>query len=252
MPRIGDGTAFDYLRSGESAALDPFHLGGPLVIDRVLSVTLGLHVLAGVVALLAGIVALVTEKGGSRHVRSGRAYAVAMGVVVVTAVPLAVVGGSWFLFALAVFSGYLVFAGYRALATKRPDGGAAVDLAGHGTMIVAGAGMIAWGGQMTFADSFALAPVLVVFGAIGAGLAVLELRRLRSPPEDPMVWFYRHVVLMGGGFIATVTAAVTVNLTMVPPLARWLGPTAVGVPLLLLTVRRYERQFDAGDSGTAA
>ncbi len=221
------------------------------MIDRALSVALGVHVLAGVVALVAGVIALATEKGGSRHVRSGRAYAQAMAVVVVTAVPLAVGSGNWFLFAIAVFSGYLVFAGYRALATKRPDGADPVDLGGHGTMIVAGAAMIAWGGWGTVAGTVDLAPVLVVFGGIGFGLAVLELRRLRSPPEDPMAWFYRHLVFMGGGFIATVTAAVTVNLTMVPSLARWLGPTAVGLPLIVRAVRRYERRFDAGEAGTA-
>lgn len=48
---------------------------------------------------------------------------------------------------------------------------------------------------------------------------------------------------MGGGYIATVTAAVTVNLTMLPPLVRWLGPTAVGVPFIFYGIRKYQPVF---------
>ena len=41
----------------------------------------------------------------------GRVYAIAMTVIVLTALPLAVLGASVFLLLIAVFSFYLVFAG---------------------------------------------------------------------------------------------------------------------------------------------
>jgi hypothetical protein len=85
--------------------------------------------------------------------------------------------------------------------------------------------------------------VLVVFGFIGGTLAVRELRQIRAPPNDRTPWFERHIAFMGGGYIATVTAAVTVNLTMLPPLVRWLGPTAVGVPLIFYGIRKYQPVF---------
>lgn len=172
-----------------------------------------------------------------------------MGAVVVTALPLAAAGRDWFLFAVAVFSGYLVFAGYRALAGKH-SAADPVDVAGHATMIVAGAAMLAAGTWGTVAGTVDLGPVLVVFGAIGGGLAIRELQQSRAPPDDRMAWFFRHLVLMSGGYVATVTAAVTVNLTMLPPLARWLGPTAVGVPVIAYTVRQYEQQFDPDGAET--
>jgi hypothetical protein len=90
--------------------------------------------------------------------------------------------------------------------------------------------------------SVALGPVLIVFGVIGSGLALRELWTLRQPNGGPP-WIDSHIAYMGGGYIATVTATITVNLTMIPPLARWLGPTAVGVPLIIYATGRYRPVF---------
>ncbi len=88
-----------------------------------------------------------------------------------------------------------------------------------------------------------LAPALAVFGGIGAGFAVFTLLEFRSPPGERTPWINWHIGFMGGACIATVTATVTVNLTMIPPLVRWLGPTAVGVPLIVYATRTYGPRF---------
>ena len=72
------------------------------------SAVLWAHIAAGVLALSAGLVAMATEKGGRRHVRAGRTYVGSMAVVAMTALPLAAVDADYFLFSIAVFSGYLV------------------------------------------------------------------------------------------------------------------------------------------------
>jgi len=200
------------------------------------------HVAAGVVALLSGLVAIVTRKGGRRHNKAGKAYVFSMIFVVTTAVPLSVWIESWFLLAVAVFSGYLVVAVYRIIKRRcagltEPTG---TDYAVHGTMLAAGGTMVVVGGWVTATGTPGLAPVLVVFGFIGGALAVRELLELSAPPTDRKPWFKRHIIFMGGAYIATVTAAVTVNLTMLPPLVRWLGPTAVGVPFILYGIRKYQ------------
>lgn len=206
---------------------------------------LAVHVLAGIVALLAGFAAIVTRKGGQRHNQAGRSYVYSMAVVVVTAVPLAAWIENWFLLAVAVFSGYLVFAGARIIARRRarltaPTG---ADYLLHGTMLVAGAGMVAGGGWQSATGEPGLAPVLIVFGLIGLALAGRELAQFRHAPGDRTPWFERHIAYMGGAFIATVTATVTVNLTMIPPLVRWLGPTVVGVALIFYAIDRYRPTF---------
>lgn len=215
----------------------------------ILEATLVVHVAAGVLALLAGAVALGTAKGGRRHRRAGRMYVLAMAVVVVTAFPLALVEANYFLFTVSVFSGYLVLNGYRVLSRTRPTPGdaAPLDWAAHLTMGGVGVAMVALGGRGVLAGD-QLGVALVVFGAIGLLLSGRELVAVYRPPEGPREWFYRHVVFMGGGYIATVTAAVTVNLTMLPPVVRWVGPTAIGTPAIVLVVLRYRRTFgDRGD-----
>lgn len=223
------------------------------MIERALTGLLALHVAAGLVAVLAGLGAILTEKGGHRHVRAGQVYVGTMAFVVVSALPLAVAGGSVFLFTIAVFTGYLLFAGYRVLDRKRgvPAEVAALDWLAVGGMLVAGAGMIAWGGYNSLVGTVGISPALVAFGTIGVVLAAQQARRFRRPATERMGWFYQHLAFMGGAYIATVTASATVNLTMLPPLVRWLGPTAVGVPAILLTTRRYRRRFEGGGTGAS-
>jgi len=217
------------------------------MLSGVLDGLLWVHVAAGAVALLAGLVAIGTEKGGRRHVRAGRTYVASMAVVVTTALPLAAVNANYFLFSIAVFSGYLVFSGWRTLSRKRPEPGVAapVDWAANLAMIGFGLAMVGLGGA-DLLDGDGLGVALVVFGAIGLALAGSQVRSIYSPPEDPREWFSRHIVFMGAGYIATVTAAVTVNLVMLPPVLRWVGPTLVGTPLIAVAVARYERRFDSG------
>ena len=212
---------------------------------RLADAVLAVHILAGVVALLAGLAAIATTKGGAKHNTAGSGYVLSMAVVVVTAVPLSVWIENWFLLAVAVFSGYLVFSGARIVSRRRSGltAPAPRDYLLHGTMLGAGAVMLAVGGWGSAVGDPGLAPVLAVFGTIGLALAVRELAGFRTAPAERTPWFERHIAYMGGGYIATVTATVTVNLTMVPPLVRWLGPTAVGVPLIFYGIRRYQPVF---------
>ena len=70
------------------------------MLPTLLDGLLGVHVAAEAVALLAGLVAAVTEKGGCHHVRAGRTYVASMAVVVTTALPLAAVDADYFLFSI--------------------------------------------------------------------------------------------------------------------------------------------------------
>lgn len=215
------------------------------MIHSALSIILVVHIIAGTLALIAGLVAIITTKGGHRHTTAGRWYVLAMAVVVVTAVPLAVAIESWFLLSIAVFTGYLVFAGVRVISRHRSKTKhlELVDKLGHGAMLLGGAGMVVAGGWSTAFMAVELGPVIVVFGGTGVGLAIRELHTLSKPLPEQIPWFNRHIGFMGGAYIATVTAALTVNLSMLPPLARWLAPTLIGVPCIILVTRKYESRF---------
>lgn len=51
---------------------------------------------------------------------------------------------------------------------------------------------------------------------------------------------------MLGSYIAAVSAFSVVNFTFLPPIVRWLWPTAVGVPAILLWVNHYQKKFRRG------
>lgn len=208
---------------------------------------LGLHVAAGVVALLAGLGALATTKGGRTHRRAGRVYVGAMAVVVGTVPVLLALDPTTlrvFLALVAVFSGYLAFSGYRVLSRKRPaDAAAPVDWAAAGLVVAACLALGGWGVALLVAgDSFGL--VMAVFGAIGLSFGGTDLRAFRAAAGGE--WLVDHLSRMVGAYIATVTAVSAVNLTMVPRVVAWLWPTAVGVPLILYWQGVY------GDTGPLA
>ena len=198
--------------------------------------TLWSHIVAGAVALVAGGVAIGTEKGGDRHRRAGRVYVGSMGVVVGTVPVLLALDptnfGRQFLTLVAVFSGYLVFSGYRVLSRKRPaDTGETVDRIAGVLVVVASLAMGGWG-VVLVADGTQLGVVLTVFAVIGVFVGGSDLLAFRSPNRrDP--WMAEHLLRMIGGYIATVTAVSVVNFAgIVPTAVAWLWPTAVGVPLI--------------------
>lgn len=196
---------------------------------------LGLHVVAGVVALVAASLALFTAKGKTAHVRAGLTYVAGMGGVTLTALVLVVLRPNLFLGLVALFSFWLVLTGWRA-ARIRDGQPRPLDRALVWGMVVVGLGMVGLGlagmaGLTEGAGSRSV--VLVVFGGIGLVSAVADLRAWRAGPATGTARLARHLTRMLGGTIATVTAVVTVNAGFLPELARWLGPTVVMVPLIV-------------------
>lgn len=202
--------------------------------------SLWLHIAAGTVALLAGLGALLTSKGGPRHRRAGRVFLVSMGVVVGTVFVLFVVDPTVFrtvLTLVAIFSGYLAFSGYRVLSRKRPiDTAHAVDWAAAGSVVLACLELGVWGATWTL-DGRSFGIVMLVFGGIGIVFGTLDMRSFRR--ETAAEWTVSHPQRMIGAFIATVSAVSAVNLTPAIGIVAWLWPTLLGVPLVAYWSNTY-------------
>ncbi len=211
-----------------------------------------LHVAAGFTALVIAPIAMVSAKGGTTHRRWGKVYYRAMVVVAVTAVVLGVARPNLFLTLLAVFSFYTAFSGYRALRRKRPQerrdvvgwAMAILTLVASGSMIVLGlvAPSEAWR---------RIGTVAVVLGSVGIMLAGSDVAAMSRPPADPMAWWYAHMGRMLGSYIAAVTAFSVVNFAVLPLTARWLWPTVIGTPLIVLWTAYYKRRFARRDTALA-
>ena len=203
------------------------------------TILLGLHIAAGSVALAAAAVALLTAKGEAHHVRAGRVYAAAMALVCASAGPLALLGSDVVLLLVAVFSFYLVFAGWRFArnASGRPR---PVDRTAAALMGLTGLGMWAYG-IVLFLRGDPQWVTLGVFGFIAAALGAVDLRYHRSPARSGRQRIARHLTNMLAGTIATVTAVVVVNVDTRPVWLAWILPTLLITPLIVWWNRRVIR-----------
>jgi len=207
-----------------------------------------LHIIAGFTAFFVAPIPMLTAKGGRTHRRWGKVYFWAMAVVAVTAIILALYRPVYFLALVAVFSFYFAFRGYRVLSRKRPaqgQGPKAIDWSAAIVALMGSAALIVLGILRPGPVWAGLAPVAIVFGIVGGLLAGYDLWQFLNPPADKKFWWYTHMGGMIGSYIAAVSAFSVVNFRFLPGLVRWLWPTAIGVPLLLLWISRYRRKFNA-------
>ncbi len=206
-----------------------------------------MHIAAGFTALGAAGVALGTAKGALWHRRAGTVYVPAMLTVTLTTFALVAVRPNLFLFVIGVFSFYLVFTGWRA-ARLRDGRPCLTDHLAGGTMALTGLGMLGLGGAGLFDAGGAQPVILLVFGSLGLTLALSDWRDWRAGPITGKARISRHLTRMLAGTIATITAAVVVNLDFLPDLVTWLGPAALITPLIVWWNARILR--GAGGAGS--
>ncbi len=204
---------------------------------------LALHIAAGTLALLLGLVPMLGRKGSATHMRAGRFYVACMSTVAVSALLLCALQplqmGRLFLAGIALFSFYLTYTGWQA-ARHRVGALRPADRPLAAVALLVGLGMAG-------AGVYLHGILFGVFGGLISLNAGLDLRQSLRPAAVAQPWLVRHLVRMGGSYIAAVTALVVVNLGHWLPagapnwlgLAGWLLPGLVGRFLIARAVRRY-------------
>jgi uncharacterized membrane protein len=215
-------------------------------METLIIVLRWIHIAAGFTSLIVAPVALATAKGGPAHRRWGKVYFWGMAVVAFTAVFIGLYRPILFLALLAVFSFYSAFRGYRVLFLKRPERG---QVAQSGDWIAAALlglisiGMIYFGYTKPNAVWQEIGRVAMIFGTIGVIFATRDITEFVRPSSDKNNWWYSHMSGMLTSYIAAVSAFSVVNLKMLPTNVRWLWPTAIGVPVIILWVGYYRAKF---------
>lgn len=200
------------------------------------------HIAAGTTALVMAPAAMIVKKGGNAHRIWGRVYFWSMAVVALTAVTMSLLHFNPFLLMIAVFSFYSAFVAYRVLYRKKWQHWKTLPLLDKaGSMINAGfsAALLGGGIYWLLTGKTGLAIITLVFGLISSRTVVLEFRAYFRPSKDPKAWLRAHIGGMLGSYIAAVTAFLVNTGYFLPELVRWLGPTVLGVPLILWYVRRH-------------
>ena len=213
-------------------------------MDGVLLFTIAraVHIVFGGVALFVAPAAMLTRKGGAWHRRWGKLYFWSMAGVAVTALVMSFLRSGLFFLLLALFSFYLALSGYRILYRKtpaqRPRG---IDWAGVSIVLLGSLALVIFGAYQLLRSHFGT--VAIVFGMIGLYFGITDVRAFVHPPTDKQAWWFTHMRRMLAAYIATVTAFSVVNFRFLPPVARWLWPTAGGTVGIIRWVGYSQRRF---------
>ena len=194
-----------------------------------------IHVVAGVAAIIGMIGALSTRKGANWHKNFGSMYVYSMAIALLFALLIAIFTQNLFLLCIGIFSGYLIYTGWR-LARIKSGVQSRTDKIVIKLMLLVGVTMFAHGGYMA-ANKNSLGITLMVLGVIGLLSAWADLNRNGTWPTG-QERIRAHLTRMGGGCIATTTAVFVINVQTSPAFIAWLLPTFFGTLLLTYWLRR--------------
>jgi len=181
-------------------------------------ILLAIHIAAGTVNLLTGIMVIVLRKGGRTHKRLGKVFFYAMLVVAASATAMALIHPNSFLLSIGLFSAYLAYTGYihvlpRYYRLRWTVWPAALLGAGTGIFMVTSGSI-----------------VLIVFGSIQLIQVVMDVMAMLKKQLPAKSILGAHIGKMMGAFTATCTAFLIVAAQQ-GEWYMWLLPTVVITPL---------------------
>lgn len=215
-------------------------------METLKTVALIIHIIGGSVALLTGLFNMIARKGGERHRKAGGLFAWSMYAVALSALVLSVPIGSTFFFCLGVFTFYLTWNGQRSAAQKAVVFDP-IDRA-----------ILAIGSINTLAMLLLGNAILFGLGILSATLVVREIilffKVRKGAMLPPNTWLVRHIGMMVGSYISTLTAFLVVNWDGIGPYwIPWALPPSVLVPYIIWWSRKVPgRRRSPGKVVTAA
>ena len=195
-----------------------------------------IHILAGTLALMAAVSAVVSSKGKKVHIIAGRTYFWGMTIIFLTAIPMSIVSGNVFLFLIAIFSFYLAYAGMR-FARNRKGTANFFDWVAIGLMVLSGIAMWCLA-TVYFMNNNTQYITLAVFGFIAISLGCADFRSYSNKSAIGKQRIARHLTNMLAGTIAVITAVLVTNLNIQPIFILWVLPTILITPLIFWWNRR--------------
>lgn len=194
------------------------------------TVNVAIHVAFGTVALILGLIPLVTRKGSRLHMRFGRWFLACLAFVIATAViGIAVFGFRAFLGVITLLSAYEGYSGFRALRIRFTSPNA----------IDAAISLLALGAALSFilyirSVHFPWSPA-VIYPTLGTlvAVAIYDLVRFSFPRSwFGRTWFYEHLIKMIGAYTAVVSAFSGTVLERWQPWSQ-IAPSILGVTAML-------------------
>lgn len=219
-----------------------------MLMESVIRIFLFIHVLAGSIALLSGLSAILLRNNVKRHRPFGKIYFWCMTVVFVTAIVVSTYRYNLFLFCVAFFTYYSCVTAYRSLKLKRLHVDQKPEWYDWMIEIVFGfmhVSFIAFGIFLLLSTQTEFGIICLVFGAIGLRGNQVNVKRLRGNVQHSNYWLLAHIGNMLGSYIGAVTAFFVNNNNRwvhMPQFLAWLGPAILLVPLIFYEVNRFKKK----------
>ena len=214
-------------------------------MKTVFTITILIHVLAGIGALISGALAIILKRNTPKHKPVGRVYFWCMTVIFVTGVFLSVCKGLLFLFFIAIFTYYATIIAYRALRLKNLHNGQKPARLDWFIQFVAGLtfiGLVVFAIYRYMVQHSPDAVIPLAFGVMGVLGVYRNVKRFIDGPKETMYWLKIHVGNMCGSYIGAITAFVVNQSEHIPvnPILLWLGPTFILVPVIMVELKKIK------------
>jgi len=208
------------------------------------SILIIIHASLGGLGLITGIISMASKKGQKRHKTAGKVFVYAMLASAVISIPVCFMPGheNMFLFAIAVFTIYLVLSGQRALLYKLnnlENIKTWKDWLISGVMCLFGVALIIEG---AFKVLYPNGPTILFlfFGALSLFLSVQDFRFFARKDKPATEFIGRHIGQMSGAFTASFTAFLSAGLDLKHWLA-WVLPTVFITIWIVYWTKKYTK-----------
>ncbi len=199
------------------------------------TINIYLHVFAGTLGMIIGIIPLIVKKGGQQHLRFGKIFLVLIGITIFTAFNgVLFFRDRPFLTLITLLSMYSAISGFRALKYKeRGPGGFDLCL----VIFMLGAGVLFLYKMNTSNLVWNKGVILYTVGYLGF-YCLYDLLRIFKVIRLARLWLIEHIVKMTGAFTALFSAASGTVLAFWQPYNQIIS-AALGTSLLILVIVMY-------------
>ena len=205
------------------------------------------HVLAGSIALLCGMIAIIFRNKVKWHKPFGKVYFWCMTIIFFSSTVMSVYHSNIFLLCVGFFTYYSALTAYRSLKLKKLHLDQKPGWFDWIIEIVFGIihiGFVTFAITLLFKEHYTGGTISLVFGSIGLRSNISTIKRLRKNLEYKNYWLLAHIGGMLGSYIGALTAFLVNNVRggQVPNIVLWLGPTVIIVPLIFYEIRTHQKK----------
>ena len=201
-----------------------------------------LHIIGGTIGLLAGTYITYAKKGDKIHKLIGKIFATNMLCAGICSFVLATLHRNDFLFAVGIFTIYLVGTGWRYLYLKNISDGQKPKLIDWFLMLFMFIASVLFliMAVKSFIDKEYFGLIVLIFAWRGFSSVIADYKIYNGKIKAENYWLLFHLQRMMGAYIASLTAFIVVNAPDRISFLPWILPALIFVPLIFKWTRKYK------------